>query len=165
MKSIFQILGIPEGISIPVTLITTAFCISPYFSNLDFGILKIPDIQNAAKKRIKFLSPVVLGLLIICYIPIRGGVDKLKSDSLSEIIEPNDSICSAIRSKIKQSQTSLEQKLLGADKDQIANSDLIIDLAYYKNELTKKHAKSCQDLIGDTTNIYLLLIDVNKITK
>ena len=69
-QSLFNILGIPEGVSIPLTLIFFSLSLSTFLSNLDFGVLKIPEVNPAIKKKIRIIAPTLFFISILFFLPV-----------------------------------------------------------------------------------------------
>lgn len=68
-KSIPDILGIPREFQLLMLTLILILSISPYVSNVDFGIFKIPEFTQKAKSKLKIIGPILLLLFFIRIIP------------------------------------------------------------------------------------------------
>jgi hypothetical protein len=73
----FDIFGIPSEFGLSLLMLSLILFLSPYFSGVDFGVIKIPKLTLKAKKRLKITGP----LLII-------GVSSLFTPYWSEFFSP-----------------------------------------------------------------------------
>lgn len=55
-----------------VVVLTFVFilCLAPYLSGADFGLFKIPQFTDVARKRLKIIAPIFLLLSIMLFVPI-----------------------------------------------------------------------------------------------
>jgi hypothetical protein len=68
-KRIPDILGIPLEFQVVMLTFIFILFLSPYFSNVDFGIFKIPEFTQKAKSKLKIIGPILLLLFFIPIIP------------------------------------------------------------------------------------------------
>ncbi len=68
--SIVKLLGLPETFA--VLLLTFSFILSlaPYFSGADFGLFKIPQFTDPARKKLKIIGPLIFLALVVLFVPI-----------------------------------------------------------------------------------------------
>jgi len=64
-RSFFEVLCLPEQFKYFLCAFTFILVVAPYFSGLDFGIVKIPTFTVAIAKSLKYIGPVAL-ILVIC---------------------------------------------------------------------------------------------------
>lgn len=68
-ESIFKYLNLPEGFGELTISFAFILLIAPYFSGLDFGIVRIPQFRENTKKTFKFFGPVLFAFSILLFIP------------------------------------------------------------------------------------------------
>jgi hypothetical protein len=68
-KRIPDILGIPLEFQVVILPLILILSISPYVSNVDFGIFIIPEFTQKAKSKLKIIGPILLLLFFIPIIP------------------------------------------------------------------------------------------------
>ena len=68
--SIIKILGLPEAFTAVLLIIGLILSLAPYFSGADFGLFKIPQFTDTARKKLKIIGPVIFLLLVTLFIPM-----------------------------------------------------------------------------------------------
>jgi hypothetical protein len=69
-KSILITLGIPEEFGVLILTLSLILLISPYLSNVDFGVFKIPEFSQKAKSKLKVIGPILFLISVLLFIPI-----------------------------------------------------------------------------------------------
>ena len=67
--NILTFLGIPEQVGILILTLSLILLISPYFSNTDFGIFKIPIFPEKTQKRLKIFGPIIFLVSNLMFFP------------------------------------------------------------------------------------------------
>jgi len=77
-KSILQVLGLPGTFGLTLLGMSLILTLAPYFAGLDFGVLKVPDFSHQWRRKLKWLGPIILLLMIFIHIPLFSttGVQK-----------------------------------------------------------------------------------------
>ncbi len=74
--NIFEIFGIPSEFGLSLLTVSLILFLSPYFSGVDFGVIKIPKLKIKTKKWLKFVGPVLSGnfssILVKIFFPLKG---------------------------------------------------------------------------------------------
>lgn len=81
--SIIKVLGLPEAFTAVLLIIGLILSLAPYFSGADFGLFKIPQFTDPARRRLKILGPVILLLLIMLFVPVLSLGPNVKSDNIN----------------------------------------------------------------------------------
>ena len=68
-KSILDLLGLPGAFGGTLLVLSLILALAPYFAGLDFGVIKIPDFSPEWRRRLKWLGPFALVLMILIHIP------------------------------------------------------------------------------------------------
>jgi tetratricopeptide (TPR) repeat protein len=69
--NVIKFLGIPDAFAVVVLTFIFILCLAPYFSGDDFGLFKIPQFTEVARKRLKIIGPIVfLSLVALLFIPM-----------------------------------------------------------------------------------------------
>jgi hypothetical protein len=71
-ESALQHIGSPPEFGVVLLLVTFALAVTPYLAGADFGAVKIPTFekQPRLKKRLRFLGPLALALVLILHAPL-----------------------------------------------------------------------------------------------
>jgi len=70
MKSVYGISEIPVSVSSVFVIFSFLLTISPYLSGTDWGIFKIPTLNNKLKRIFRIIGPVLLVISIAFYLPV-----------------------------------------------------------------------------------------------
>ena len=68
-KSILDLIGLPTGFGVTLLVMSLALFLAPYLAGYDFGAIKIPKFPSDWKRRLKWIGPIVLCLMITIHIP------------------------------------------------------------------------------------------------
>lgn len=68
--SIIKLLGLPETFAVVLLTFSFILVLAPYFSGADFGLFKIPQFTDSARKKLKMVGPVIFLVLVILFVPI-----------------------------------------------------------------------------------------------
>lgn len=68
--SFFDVSGVPSEFGISLLTLSLILSLSPYFSGIDFGIIKIPKLKVRAQKVLKIIGPLILLLSFLSFLPI-----------------------------------------------------------------------------------------------
>lgn len=68
--SIIKLIGLPEAFAVVLLTLGLILTLAPYFSGTDFGVFKIPQFTDPARKRLKIIGPIVLLVLIFLSAPM-----------------------------------------------------------------------------------------------
>jgi uncharacterized membrane protein YhdT len=68
--SIIKLLGLPETFAVVLLTFCLILLLAPYFSGADFGLFKIPQFTDFAKKKLKIIGPIVFAVLVILFVPV-----------------------------------------------------------------------------------------------
>ena len=68
--SIIKLSGLPEPFAIVLLTFSFILFLAPYFSGADFGLFKIPQFTDPARKKLKIIGPVIFVLLVALFIPM-----------------------------------------------------------------------------------------------
>jgi hypothetical protein len=66
----FEVSGIPLEFGIVLLTLGLVLFLSPYFSGVDFGVIKIPKLKGSSQKRLKVIGPLILLLFLVLFFPI-----------------------------------------------------------------------------------------------
>ena len=67
--NVFDIFGIPSEFGLSLLTLSLILFLSPYFSGVDFGVIKIPKLKIKTKKWLKFVGPILLLASVSLYLP------------------------------------------------------------------------------------------------
>lgn len=70
--SIIKLLGLPDTFAVVLLTFSFILALAPYFSGADFGLFKIPQFTDSARKKLKVIGPLLflaIGMLFIPMIP------------------------------------------------------------------------------------------------
>lgn len=68
--SIIKLLGLPETFAVMLLTFSFILLLAPYFSGADFGLFKIPQFTDHARKKLKITGPIVFLLLLLLFVPL-----------------------------------------------------------------------------------------------
>lgn len=68
--SIIKLLGLPETFAVLLLTFSFILLLAPYFSGADFGLFKIPQFTNSARKELKLIGPIVFLVLVMLFVPM-----------------------------------------------------------------------------------------------
>lgn len=68
--SIWSLIGLPGQFGITLLAFSFVLTLAPYFSNTDFGMVKIPEIPPQRKKQLKYLGPLFFIIMLVVHIPL-----------------------------------------------------------------------------------------------
>jgi hypothetical protein len=68
--SIVKLLGLPETFAVLLLTFSFILLLAPYFSGADFGLFKIPQFTDSARKKLKIVGPIVFLALVILFVPL-----------------------------------------------------------------------------------------------
>lgn len=69
-ESLFKLVPLPQPFGVVLLSFFFILLLAPYFSGADFGLFKIPNFTESAKKRLKIIGPVVFCLCLLSFLPI-----------------------------------------------------------------------------------------------
>ncbi|HWW76252.1 MAG TPA: hypothetical protein VNZ44_12695 [Pyrinomonadaceae bacterium] len=70
--SIIKLLGLPETFAVLLLTFSFILALAPYFSGADFGLFKIPQFTDSARKKLKVIGPLVFLALVMLFVPVVG---------------------------------------------------------------------------------------------
>ncbi|MFQ5648943.1 MAG: hypothetical protein ACE5IY_03290 [bacterium] len=70
--SILEHLGLPAQFGITLLLFCFILAVAPYVSGLDFGMLRVPQFPEPARRRLKWIGPLALLIAILVHVPFFG---------------------------------------------------------------------------------------------
>jgi hypothetical protein len=68
--SIVKLLGLPEAFAVVLLTFSFVLLLAPYFSGADFGLFKIPQFTDLARKKLKIIGPIVFLVSFILFLPV-----------------------------------------------------------------------------------------------
>lgn len=68
-KSTFELMGLPQEFGVVLLTLALILLISPYLTNSDFGIFKVPKFPPGTLHSLRILGPVALAFAIALFIP------------------------------------------------------------------------------------------------
>jgi hypothetical protein len=68
--SIIKLLGLPETFAVVLLTFSFILALAPYFSGADFGLFKIPQFTDSARKKLKIIGPIIFLVLVILFVPL-----------------------------------------------------------------------------------------------
>jgi hypothetical protein len=68
--SIIKLLGLPETFAVVLLTFSFILALAPYFSGADFGLFKIPQFTDSARKKLKIIGPIIFLVLVILFVPV-----------------------------------------------------------------------------------------------
>jgi hypothetical protein len=68
--SIIKFLGLPDAFTAVLLTIGLILSLAPYFSGADFGLFKIPQFTDSARKKLKIIGPVIFLVLVMLFLPL-----------------------------------------------------------------------------------------------
>lgn len=71
--SIIKLLGLPETFAVLLLTFSFILLLAPYFSGADFGLFKIPQFADPARKKLKLIGPIVFLALVVSFVPLIPG--------------------------------------------------------------------------------------------
>jgi len=69
-ENVISALGLPGEFGLVLLLLALIFALAPYFSGHDFGVLKIPVLHPVARRRLRFVGPLVMLIAISAHLPL-----------------------------------------------------------------------------------------------
>ena len=70
MSSTYKLLLLPNEIRIILFLLSLILVLAPYAAGKDFGIFKIPKFSEKVNKRLKYVGPLCVVLVIVGFLPL-----------------------------------------------------------------------------------------------
>jgi len=68
--SIIKLLGLPETFAVVLLTFSFILALAPYFSGADFGLFKIPQFTDSARKKLKIIGPIIFLALVTLFVPM-----------------------------------------------------------------------------------------------
>lgn len=68
--SIVKLLGLPEAFAVVLLTFSFVLLLAPYFSGADFGLFKIPQFTDLARKKLKIIGPIIFLVLFTLFVPV-----------------------------------------------------------------------------------------------
>jgi hypothetical protein len=68
--SIIKSIGLPETFAVVLLTFNFILFLAPYFSGADFGLFKIPQFTDSARKKLKIIGPFVFLLSVMLFVPL-----------------------------------------------------------------------------------------------
>ena len=62
--------GLPQAFGVVLLVLSVILCAAPYAERMNFGQLNIPEFSEIAKKRLKFIGPIILASCLLLFAPI-----------------------------------------------------------------------------------------------
>jgi hypothetical protein len=62
--------GLPDSFGVILLVFSLILFLAPYFSGTDFGLFKIPTVNESAKKLLRIIGPVLFVSCILSFVPI-----------------------------------------------------------------------------------------------
>ena len=114
--SIYQYLGIPEPLAMVFAIVTLSLSLVPVAAGADFGPIKIPQLANHIRSRLRVVGPVALALVLLGFFPVlekrvdvpagAGSRARLADQEVRPIEE-------AMRSHVRRALVQLQDTCLG----------------------------------------------------
>lgn len=90
--SIVKLLGLPDPFAVIVLTFSFILLLAPYFSGADFGLFKIPQFTNAARRKLKIIGPIVFLGFAILFVPmISQHIPSANRYSSNNALSPSNS--------------------------------------------------------------------------
>lgn len=80
-SSLFKLVGLPDTFGVVLLSFSFILLLAPYFSGADFGLFKIPNFTESAKKWLKIIGPIAFGLCVLSFVPIIPKTNPTPSNS------------------------------------------------------------------------------------
>lgn len=68
--SLFEFVSLPADFGTAMLLMALILTLSPFLAGHDFGILKIPDFRDGVRRKLRFLGPLLLALVVLLHVPV-----------------------------------------------------------------------------------------------
>ncbi len=68
--NIIKLIGLPDTFAVVLLTFSFILALAPWFSGADFGLFKIPQFTDVAKKKLKIIGPIVFFALLILFVPM-----------------------------------------------------------------------------------------------
>jgi hypothetical protein len=68
--SVLESLGIPPQFGVVLLAVAFALAVAPYLSGADFGVLRIPLLEEGTRKRLRLIGPIVMVGAIALHVPV-----------------------------------------------------------------------------------------------
>lgn len=68
--NVVKLLGLPETFAVVLLTFSFVLLLAPYFSGADFGLFKIPQFTEPARRKLKIIGPIAFLLLFILFAPV-----------------------------------------------------------------------------------------------
>jgi hypothetical protein len=65
--SIIKVIGLPESFAVVLLTFSFILLLAPYFSGADFGLFKVPQFTDGARKKLKIIGPVIFLVLVMLF--------------------------------------------------------------------------------------------------
>lgn len=63
-------MGMPDTFGVVLLTFCFILALAPWFSGADFGLFKIPQFTDSAKKKLKIIGPLAFLVLVVLFMPI-----------------------------------------------------------------------------------------------
>jgi len=81
--NILDVLRIPPEFGLILLTLSLILFLSPYFSGVDFGVIKIPKLNSKTKKRLKIIGPILFVSAVSLFVPFWPQPDTQDLSQLS----------------------------------------------------------------------------------
>ena len=68
-ESVIQRLALPAEFGVALLLFAFTLAIAPYFSGVDFGAVKIPELSLKTRRNLRVIGPLALAMAILLHVP------------------------------------------------------------------------------------------------
>ncbi|MGH9421752.1 MAG: hypothetical protein ACRD3J_17370 [Thermoanaerobaculia bacterium] len=69
-ENLLQLLRLPPEFGVAILIFSFALSVTPYLAGSDFGVIKIPLLSHAMRKRLRTAGPVALFVAIFLHLPL-----------------------------------------------------------------------------------------------
>lgn len=148
--STIKLVGLPETFAVVLLTFSFVLLLAPYFSGADFGLFKIPQFTDQARKKLKIIGPLLFlasGLLFAPLIPRAAPTTPVSGNELHQTATPNTprDTHSAVQLHISRARDLYERRKY---KDAVMECDAALD-----RDPANKEARDLKSSIMKTMEI------------
>jgi hypothetical protein len=81
--SLFKMTTLPDAFGVVLLVFSFILLLAPYFSGTDFGLFKVPTVNDPTKKVLKIIGPVIFISIVLLFVPIVPNTKEVVSASPS----------------------------------------------------------------------------------
>jgi hypothetical protein len=68
--SIIRIMGLPDTFAVVLLTFSLILAVAPYLSAKDFGLFKVPEFTDSARKKLRVLGPILFVAILVLFVPM-----------------------------------------------------------------------------------------------